>query len=322
MNERGESPFYVPVTPDKPPGRPDPKPICKNWLENPFDGAVIEEASFFGSTSQTYDVTGGMCNNNMFSIDDVETWNNISCRDLLALADASIRNASDYGGNGGVGDGRLNLCDLNLPPQAMAEPLVNTGLSLQFTPLTPDQTKRASDVVAQNDEERVNDTPQQKPKRRKHRPKVVTEGKPKRERKAATPKTEGASTGKRRYVRRTGVEKSTETPEETSGVVHPSPDQESKKTCKRKLEFDECDKQADVTVEETCIVVSEAVENYEKVHETEALNPITPSKTELPQGRLKKKYTKAKCKINFLQEARESGCSSSVHHAYLGIYIN
>ncbi|XP_076916157.1 DNA glycosylase/AP lyase ROS1-like [Bidens hawaiensis] len=307
MDERGESSFYLPVTPDKP-GRPDPNPICKNWLENPFDEAVFEEASFFGSTGQSYDATGGMCN--MFSMDDVETWNNISCRDLLALADASIEKASYYGG-GGVDGGWLNLslCDLNLPPQAVAEPLVNTGLSLKFMPVTPDPTKTASDMVTGNEDERVNETAQPKPKRRKHRPKVVTEGKPKRERKAATPKTEGASTGKRKYVRRNGVEKSTETPEETSGVIHPSPDQESKKTCKRKLEFDESDKQADashVTVEKTCIVVSEEVENEQKVHETKSVNPITPSKTELPQGRLKRKYTKAKCKINFLQETRKS----------------
>ncbi|KAI3822572.1 hypothetical protein L1987_10164 [Smallanthus sonchifolius] len=352
MDEKGESSSsrqffpnevaHAPATPAKP-GRPNPNMICKNWLENPFDEAIFEETSVkksfscwegsFGSRSQPYDITGGMCN--MFSMDEMEALN-ISCRDLLALADASIKNGSGYGG------GRLNLCDLNSPPQMVAEPLINTGLSLQFTPLTPDQTKRASEMVIPNEDERMNlaklaadnnistltdgnqdsekglteqanlnETPQQKPKRRKHRPKVVTEGKPKRARKPATPKPDGSSTGKRKYVRRKGVEKSTATPavEEASGIMQPSPDQQTMKTCKRKINFDESEKQADVVVDEPCTVTSEVVENCQKVHETESPSPITPSKTELPQGRVKRKYTQAKRKMNFLQETDDKGPS-------------
>lgn len=253
-----------------------------------------------------------------------------------------------------IADGLLNLSyDLNSLPQMVAEPLVSTGLSLQFTPLTPDQTKRnermnlaegtgVSTIVEGNQESEkglteqtnLNETPQ-KPKRRKHRPKVVTEGKPKRVRKPATPKPDGSSTGKRKYVRRKGVEKSTTTPgvEETIGTIHPSPDQQTKKTCKRKINFDESEKQADVNVEKVCEVVenyekapetepsnpsnlenyqkgheteSSNLENHQKTHETESSNPITPSKTELPQG-LKRKYTKAKSKIDFLQEAPNKG---------------
>ncbi|KAK1429411.1 hypothetical protein QVD17_11620 [Tagetes erecta] len=387
MEERGESSsshqflsnefVYAPVTPAKPgqPEQPDPNMMCKNWLQNPFDEVFLEETSVmrsfscwdggFGSTSQSYNNSnnnfngGGMCN--MFSMDDVETWN-ISCQDLLAIADAGIKK-----------DGQLNLLhDLNSLSHLVAEPVVSTGLSLQFTPLTPDQTKRAENGVStlvegDQDSEKglteqmnLNETPQ-KPKRRKHRPKVVTEGKPKRVRKpatpkSATPKADGTSTGKRKYVRRKGVEKSTATPgvEETSGVIHPSPNQEAKKTCKRKINFDESEKQAEVNVEKVCTMTSEVVENYQKApetepsnpsnlenyqkadetessnlenhqktHATESSNPITPSKTELPQGKLKRKYTKPKSKIDFLHKApnkgpihvpspNESGCSTNV----------
>ncbi|KAI7741491.1 hypothetical protein M8C21_000187 [Ambrosia artemisiifolia] len=365
---------YVPVTPAKT-GQPDPDVACRRWFDSPFDEAIYEEQPVkrscsvwkgnFGSTSQ-------MCNS--FSLDDEETWK-LSCKDLLALADGSTKPSSDCGGNrGGFGggpagltqqSGRLNLCDLNSLPEMMSESTVNTGLSLQFTPLTPDQAKRLNleadkEVVEANqDSEKglteqvdLNETPQPKQKRRKHRPKVITEGKPRRARKPVTPKPEtpnpnGSSTGKRKYVRRNGVEKSATTPDgsktgkrkyvrskgveksaatpavdETSGSVNPSTDQ-IKKTCKRKIDFDETEKQAEVTVDKTCTVGSEVVENYEKVHETVSPCPITPSKTELPQGTIKTSYTKAKCKINFLQETHdkvpshlpspnESGCSTSV----------
>ncbi|KAM0048532.1 putative DNA-(apurinic or apyrimidinic site) lyase [Helianthus debilis subsp. tardiflorus] len=385
---------YVPMTPAKT-GQPDSDMTGKNWFESPFDEAIFEEQSMkksfscwkgsFGSTSQMY---------NRFSLDDAETLS-MSCQDLLALA---TKKGSDCGGYGGGAagltqqSGRLNmLYDLNLPPEMMADTTVNTGLSLQFTPLTPDQAKRMNleadkEVVEANqdsekglteqaDLNETNETPQPKQKRRKHRPKVVTEGKPKRVRKPATPKPatpnpDGSSTGKRRYVRRNGVEKSATTPDgsstgkrkyvrrngveksttpavdETSGSVHPTPDQQTKKTCKRKIDFDESEKQAEatspdqqtgkrnidfdesekqaeVTVDNSCTVTSGVVEDYEKSHETVSPNPITPSKTELPQAKVKQSYTKAKCKINFLQETHdkvpshlpspnESGCSTSV----------
>ncbi|KAI3796641.1 hypothetical protein L1987_39319 [Smallanthus sonchifolius] len=351
--------------------------MCKNWLENPLEEVIFEEASVkkslncwngnFGSTSQSYE-TGGMFNK--FSVDDVETWNGISCGQLLALANAG----GGCGGSGGAGQtqqcGRINLlCDLNSPPQTVAEPL--TDLSLQFTPLTPDQAKRMN-LAADNDgvegnqdsvkglteQTDLNETPQPKQRRRKHRPKVVTEGKPKRTRKPATLKPpDGSSTGKRKYVRRKGVEKSTATPDvdetpadgsstgkrkyfrrkrveestatpamdETSGVTYPSPDQQPKKTCKRKIDFDESEKRAEVMEDKTCTMTSEVVENYQKVHEPVSPSPITPSKTELPRGRIERNYTKAKCKINFLQETHdkvpshllsinESGCSTTVRN--------
>ncbi|KAL8268400.1 hypothetical protein R6Q59_002198 [Mikania micrantha] len=334
------------------PGQPDPNRVCKNRVEYPFDETTVKKNfrwwdGNFGSTSQTYGVNGGTYDK--ISKDDVEKYG-LSCRELLALADSGGRGGRFGGGAGQTQQsGKVNLiCDLNWPPQTVAE---MPGLSLQFTPLTPDQTKRARhkhmeyDMVVPNENQRINlasendvvevnqhsmkglteevnlnETPQPKQRRRKHRPKVVTEGKPKRGRKPATakpPDGSSSSTGKRNYVRRKGVEKSPATPASpglfeshgTGGVIHPSPDRQTKKTCKRKIDFD-------VVVDKTCTMTSEVVENYQKVHETESLspiNPVTPSKTELPQARLERNFTKAKCKINFLNETHDK---AQIHVPY------
>lgn len=85
-------------------------------------------------------------------------------------------------------------------------------------------------------------TPQQKPRRKKHRPKVVSEGKP-RTPKPRTPKgagTEGETRVKRKYVRRKGIEKPhpnlpTEVTEDSGGQNRDEP---SKKLCRRALNFD------------------------------------------------------------------------------------
>ncbi|KAK6929086.1 Permuted single zf-CXXC unit, partial [Dillenia turbinata] len=86
----------------------------------------------------------------------------------------------------------------------------------------------------------LNETPSQKPpKRRKHRPKVVAEGKPKRTPKRATPeKPKEKPSGKRKYVRRKGVNASTPQPEEVTKMnVTPTPKSKTK-SCKRTLNFD------------------------------------------------------------------------------------
>jgi hypothetical protein len=59
------------------------------------------------------------------------------------------------------------------------------------------------------------ETPQQKPKQKKHRPKVVTEDKPKRTPKPVNPKPTASKenpTVKRKYVRRKGINISSATP--------------------------------------------------------------------------------------------------------------
>ncbi|CAL8167286.1 unnamed protein product [Prunus armeniaca] len=87
----------------------------------------------------------------------------------------------------------------------------------------------------------LNKTPQQKPpKRRKHRPKVIREGKPKRTPKPATPKnteSKESQPAKRKYVRK-NVPK--ESPSQMSDVTRETADPNSgkvAKSCRRVLDF-------------------------------------------------------------------------------------
>jgi hypothetical protein len=85
----------------------------------------------------------------------------------------------------------------------------------------------------------LNEIPQTKPKRRKHRPKVIKEGKPKRTPKPATPKPDQSkenSTQKRKYVRK---KESNTTPAEVTGeCTEPLMTESAKKTCRRSLIFE------------------------------------------------------------------------------------
>ncbi|XP_028060397.1 protein ROS1A isoform X1 [Camellia sinensis] len=83
----------------------------------------------------------------------------------------------------------------------------------------------------------LNITPQQKQRRRKHRPKVVKEGKPKRTPKPATPKPAGP---KRKYVRKNPHNKTSGTPtaEVTSQSAEPKTAPHAAKSSRRKLDFE------------------------------------------------------------------------------------
>ncbi|KAA8516668.1 hypothetical protein F0562_016826 [Nyssa sinensis] len=94
-----------------------------------------------------------------------------------------------------------------------------------------------------NHEIDLSKTPQQKQRRRKHRPKVVIEGKPKRTRKPVAPKPAGPKenpTGKRKYVRKNGLNKSTATPsaEVTIEASNSKTAEHVAKSCRRSLNFD------------------------------------------------------------------------------------
>uniref|UniRef100_A0A5B7A684 Putative transcriptional activator DEMETER-like n=1 Tax=Davidia involucrata TaxID=16924 RepID=A0A5B7A684_DAVIN len=89
----------------------------------------------------------------------------------------------------------------------------------------------------------LNKTPQQKQRRKKHRPKVIIEGKPKRTRKPVTPKPAGSKenpTVKRKYVRKNGLNKSTATPsaEVTSETTDSKTAGHNAKSSRRSLNFD------------------------------------------------------------------------------------
>ncbi|KAJ6381634.1 hypothetical protein OIU77_030334 [Salix suchowensis] len=97
--------------------------------------------------------------------------------------------------------------------------------------------KRDSDVID------LNGTPQQKPRRKKHRPKVINEGKPKGPQKSTTPQSAASTenpTGKRKYVRKKALSKASESsPAEANGQsADPKKFKPAKKSCRRALNFD------------------------------------------------------------------------------------
>lgn len=87
----------------------------------------------------------------------------------------------------------------------------------------------------------LNKTPQQKPpKRSKHRPKVIVEGKPKKSPRSSTKSNtpDGNTPAKRKYVRKNGTKTSTPPSTDKVKVVKASDVGPSTKSCKRKLNFD------------------------------------------------------------------------------------
>ncbi|KAK4480404.1 hypothetical protein RD792_013476 [Penstemon davidsonii] len=88
----------------------------------------------------------------------------------------------------------------------------------------------------------LNITPPQKtPKRRKHRPKVVVEGKSKKTPKVSIKENntpDGKSTGKRKYVRRKGIETSKSNTPNVENVAAASQIESAVKSCRRALNFE------------------------------------------------------------------------------------
>lgn len=162
--------------------------------------------------------------------------------------------------------------DLNLLPGETAES-ISQKTAIQMAPVTPGKSPGAETAFSEmqhlctNDQELAKnsfgavsevitengndigpcETPRQKPRRRKHRPKVITEGKP-RIRKPATPKPSTPSpnpTGKRKYVRKKPLEQfqTTSTPltQCKAATGEPKNAEASKPanySCRRSLNFD------------------------------------------------------------------------------------
>lgn len=122
----------------------------------------------------------------------------------------------------------------------------------------PDKPDKASNLAID-----LNTTPQQKERRRKHRPKVVREGQPKRTRKPACPAD--TPTGKRKYVRKNKLDKTpcTPTTEATSRTTDMEPAPPTEKLCKRKLNFDS---DSQVTEEECSLSRLQSKTNEESSH--------------------------------------------------------
>lgn len=114
----------------------------------------------------------------------------------------------------------------------------------------------------------LNKTPQQKTRRKKHRPKVVKEGKPKRAPRSTAPKPAdgGKTTVKRKYVRRKGVEKpqalTTEGAEDSS--IDLKVRQPPKKSCRRALNFDNEEQPTEKTLHASASISDSPAQDFEQ----------------------------------------------------------
>ncbi|KAK4755246.1 hypothetical protein SAY87_009003 [Trapa incisa] len=120
-------------------------------------------------------------------------------------------------------------------------------------------------------------TPQQKPKRKKHRPKVVSEKKPTPK---PTPKsvgTDGETRVKRKYVRRKGIEKShPNLPSEvTDDSGRQNIDDPPKKSCRKALNFDSKQQTSET-------IAGKAATAAEQVHDIQ--NQREHGNDQLPRG--------------------------------------
>ncbi|MED6122721.1 hypothetical protein PIB30_042507 [Stylosanthes scabra] len=157
-------------------------------------------------------------------------------------------------------------------------------------------TRNTQDSLQQgnNNASEIDKTPQQKQRRRKHRPKVIVEGKPKRTRKPTNkdnlqPKEN--STGKRKYVRKNGVNKTVSTPEETELMP-----EFAKKSCRRTL-FDETVREQGFAGREDAAAHSH---KDDEIGETQVLStkPNRRKEKQKENQPVKRKYTRKRTSNN------------------------
>ncbi|XP_058108414.1 protein ROS1A-like [Magnolia sinica] len=117
--------------------------------------------------------------------------------------------------------------------QAISQPVEDSYPAVLSTP-----AKETNNPSRGDNHIDLNKTPHQKrPKRKKHMPKVVVEGKPKRTPKPPTP-PKGNPLQKRKYVRKNGLKASMATSSADVGEVLSSARMHDVKSCKRALNFD------------------------------------------------------------------------------------
>ncbi|KAL4578764.1 hypothetical protein LXL04_014895 [Taraxacum kok-saghyz] len=205
------------------------------------------------------------------------------------------------------------LFDLNSPPIATEQESI-TSISTPLTPLTQKQsittnqdkqddielnTEQLHEDVSEfesneeledvlSDDFNLTKTPQPKQKRKRHRPKVVREGRPKTARKTTTPNT---STGKRKYVRKIMHNEEATVPK-------------TRNSCRRKINFEE-----DPDFHAGAVDL--------KVLESQSLSPITPNKSERPEKGGKRTWSRAKRHIKFSENdaTNDLNCSSNGQEA-------
>ncbi|XP_057497280.1 transcriptional activator DEMETER-like [Actinidia eriantha] len=316
---------WLPITPEKP-ILPRPRPICADKQENQQNhGNWFPGETQVHGIERCCDSSNSIDINTSFQNWEAALDSRVPFGSLMALADAAAtsshsENASTWQGNSNPPNSPFpsiyntqfesNLwinssCapniplygnsipsrpvyDLNSLPSSLTDAFLSRDFASRFAPITPDQSKRAENKLANEspnsssdkqenevatarvevnklysdkeqqqlpkdlssaavstqlaenhnpDKEDPESTPQQKPRRKKHRPKVVVEGKPKRTLKPVTPKPAGP---KRKYVRKNGVKKTLGTPpaEVASENTDPKTSQSTRNSCRRALNFD------------------------------------------------------------------------------------
>ncbi|KAF8397816.1 hypothetical protein HHK36_016740 [Tetracentron sinense] len=122
--------------------------------------------------------------------------------------------------------------------EELSQNIVDSSSASVFTPLK--ENRNSPDKGGDNGID-LNKTPQQKPKRRKHRPKVIRESKPKRTPKPVTPRQASSKENppaKRKYVRKNGLKASATPPADVAGEIIDPTFGPTVKSCKRALNFD------------------------------------------------------------------------------------
>ncbi|PWA80060.1 DNA glycosylase [Artemisia annua] len=132
-----------------------------------------------------------------------------------------------------------------------------------------------------DDDLNMKKTPQLKPRRRKHRPKVVIEGQTKSARKPTTPKPDASSTGKRKHSRNGTPEISKNEP------TDPIMARPKRTSCRKKIFFED-DEMYDSSLYDS----------------TFSMSPITPDKPEIRKDD-KNACSRAKRNINFSSETHD-----------------
>ncbi|KAI5395863.1 DNA glycosylase/AP lyase ROS1 [Lathyrus oleraceus] len=124
------------------------------------------------------------------------------------------------------------------------EPLPNKELSdlvVEFTAVSSPLKENHNPDEANSLCTGLNKIPEKKTRRKKHRPKVIREGKPKRTPKPATPKpaqSKGNTTGKRKYVRRKELNKNPTPATEMIGELTEKIPEAAEMSCRRSLNFE------------------------------------------------------------------------------------
>ncbi|KAK7355485.1 hypothetical protein VNO80_14741 [Phaseolus coccineus] len=198
-------------------------------LKNPFVPSLILDN--IRDPQETYIA----CCSNRTSQDTPFTLDNAN-KENRQIASMQI-NMEENDPGGEERTGHASKLDINVLPSSkeLCDPAIEFGAIS-----SPFKENQNQDKGTNLDTD-LNKTPQQKPRRRKHRPKVIKEGKPKRTPKPVTPKpvqSKENPTVKRKYVRKNALSKTSIPPTEVTRELTKEMPETAKMSCKRAINFD------------------------------------------------------------------------------------